>query len=97
MSKHLSTFWFVSLCILALAGQSACAASSDNDGIELPEGFSAIVFADGFAGKQKLQSPSIAEYRPVGLARGPDEALYISDDSQGRIWRLTYNGGPSQQ
>lgn len=31
-----------------------------------------------------------AEYRPCGLAIGPDGALYISDSSQGRIWKVTY-------
>jgi len=27
-------------------------------------------------------------YRPCGLAVGPDGALYIGDDTQGRIWRV---------
>ena len=34
-----------------------------------------------------------AAYRPSGLAVGPDGALYISDDSHGRIWRVTFQGG----
>jgi glucose/arabinose dehydrogenase len=46
------------------------------------------VFADDFAGGDK--SPSGALHRPVGLAQGPDGALYISDDKGGRIWRVTY-------
>ncbi|MDN5849530.1 MAG: PQQ-dependent sugar dehydrogenase [Nitrococcus sp.] len=45
------------------------------------------VFADGFAGKS---FPANTEYRPVGLARDHDGALYVSDDVQGRIWRITY-------
>jgi glucose/arabinose dehydrogenase len=51
-----------------------------------------VVFADGFAGRYK--EPGRAAYRPSGLAVGPDGALYISDDQHGRIWRLTYQGGP---
>ncbi|XYD06927.1 c-type cytochrome [Methylobacterium sp. NMS12] len=50
-----------------------------------------VVFADGFAGAVK--EPGRAEYRPSGLAVGPDGALYISDDVKGRIWRVTYTGG----
>jgi glucose/arabinose dehydrogenase len=46
------------------------------------------VFADGFAGATK--SPGGAAHRPVGIAQGPDGALYISDDKGGRIWRVTY-------
>jgi glucose/arabinose dehydrogenase/cytochrome c5 len=51
-----------------------------------------IVFADGFAGAVK--EPGRADHRPAGLAIGPDGALYISDDIHGRIWRVTYQGGP---
>ena len=29
--------------------------------------------------------------RPVGLAQGPDGALYLSDDKGGRIWKITYS------
>jgi len=50
-----------------------------------------VIFADGFAGAVK--EPGRAEYRPSGLAVGPDGALYISDDVKGRIWRVTYTGG----
>ena len=47
-----------------------------------------IVFADGFAGPEKAAGK--ANYRPSGLAMGPDGALYVGDDKQGRIWRITY-------
>jgi glucose/arabinose dehydrogenase/cytochrome c553 len=50
-----------------------------------------VVFADGFAGAFK--EPGRAAHRPTGLAMGPDGALYISDDAQGRIWRVTAQGG----
>ena len=52
-----------------------------------------VVFADGFAGAVK--EPGRAAFRPSGLAMGPDGALYISDDVHGRIWRVTYHGGPT--
>ncbi|HLF02629.1 MAG TPA: hypothetical protein VI547_11675, partial [Anaerolineales bacterium] len=31
--------------------------------------------------------------RPVGLAVGPDGALYVSDDKGGFIYRISYSGG----
>lgn len=46
-------------------------------------------FATGFEGG--MTGPAGAAHRPVGLAQGPDGALYISDDKGGRIWRVTYN------
>lgn len=49
-------------------------------------------FADGFAGTQKPMSSGDAQYRPVGLAQGPDGSLYISDSQRGRIWRVIYVG-----
>ncbi len=49
-----------------------------------------VVFADGFAGAYK--NPGQAAHRPAGLAVGPDGALYIGDDTEGRIWRVTYRG-----
>ncbi len=47
------------------------------------------IFASGFAGG--MTSPEGADHRPVGLAEGPDGALYLSDDKGGRIWRITYS------
>ena len=49
-----------------------------------------VVFADGFAGGHR--DPGRARFRPMGLAVGPDGALYIADDVKGRIWRVTYHG-----
>jgi glucose/arabinose dehydrogenase len=46
------------------------------------------VFATGFDGG--MTSPEGAAHRPVGLALGPDGALYLSDDKGGRVWKITY-------
>ena len=48
------------------------------------------MFADGFAGEMKDNSPRNARYRPVGLAVGPDGSLYVSDSQKGRVWRISY-------
>jgi len=48
------------------------------------------VFADGFAGEMKDNNPRNAQYRPVGLAVGPDGSLYIADSQKGRVWRILY-------
>lgn len=47
-------------------------------------------FADGFSGKDTLQTPGNAEYRPMGLAVNTDGTLYITDSKQGKIWRIAY-------
>jgi glucose/arabinose dehydrogenase/cytochrome c5 len=49
-----------------------------------------VVFADGFAGGHK--DPGEAAHRPSGVATGPDGALYIADDQNGRIWQVTFHG-----
>ena len=46
-------------------------------------------FATGFADTAVGQ----VRGRPVGLAVGPDGALYVSDDHGGFIYRITYTGG----
>jgi glucose/arabinose dehydrogenase len=54
------------------------------------------VFADGFAGFDRSGStPPRAEYRPIGIAQGPDGALYVADSQKGRIWRIAYGAAPS--
>ena len=46
------------------------------------------IFADDFAGPNK--QPDAAQHRPVGVAQGPDGALYVTDDKAGRVYRITY-------
>jgi len=50
------------------------------------------VFADGFAGITEIKGPAQVKHRPMGLAVGPDGALYISDDVKGTIWKIVYTG-----
>ncbi|HTE26421.1 PQQ-dependent sugar dehydrogenase [Flavitalea sp.] len=50
------------------------------------------IFADNFAGTDSITSPGDAKHRPCGLAQGPDGALYVSDDNQGSIYRISYEG-----
>ncbi len=47
------------------------------------------IFADDF---ERLKTAAGKVGRPSGLAVGPDGALYIGDDTGGRIWRVTYEG-----
>ena len=51
------------------------------------------VFADNFAPNMIVQGgkPGPRDYRPTGLAQGPDGALYITDDRLGRIWKVVKN------
>lgn len=48
-------------------------------------------FADDFAGVDPIQSPGQAKHRPCGLAQGPDGALYVTDDTGGTIYKITYH------
>ena len=45
------------------------------------------VFAEGFSGG-RISSSNQADYRPTGVAAGPDGALYVSDSRRGRIWKI---------
>ena len=49
------------------------------------------VFADGFSGFTPGGATGKAKYRPCGLAQGPDGSLFISDDSNGTIWKVNYS------
>lgn len=51
-------------------------------------------FADGFMGAAagSNQRRTGAAHRPVGLAQAPDGSVYITDDANGRIWKVVYTG-----
>jgi glucose/arabinose dehydrogenase len=54
-----------------------------------------VTFADGFAGPLPSdKNLKTAAYRPVGVAVGPDGALYVADSNKGRIWRIAYGKKP---
>jgi len=48
------------------------------------------VVADGFYADGK---PTELGGRPMALAQGPKGELYLSDDSRGRIWKISFTGG----
>ncbi len=48
------------------------------------------IFANGFAGEGKVMNTRKAKARPCGLAQGPDGSLYVSDDSRGSIFKISY-------
>jgi len=50
------------------------------------------VFADGFAQVDTIINVSDAVLRPMGIAMGPDGALYLSETQQGKIWKIQYTG-----
>jgi glucose/arabinose dehydrogenase len=50
------------------------------------------VFADGFTGLAEIKGAAQAKHRPMGLAIGPDGAVYISDSVKGTIWKVVYKG-----
>lgn len=50
------------------------------------------VFADGFAGMDTIINTTDAQFRPMGLAEGPDGSLYVSDSRKGKIWRIMFKG-----
>jgi glucose/arabinose dehydrogenase len=58
---------------------------------------SPTVFADGFGGfDPSSTNRGPARYRPIGVAEGPDGALYVADSQKGRIWRVAYQADASR-
>jgi glucose/arabinose dehydrogenase len=51
-------------------------------------------FADGFNPAPTAARAAAGTHRPVGLAQGPDGSLYITDDTGGTIWKVSYLGNP---
>jgi glucose/arabinose dehydrogenase len=49
------------------------------------------VFANGFSGKNKIENTRQADHRPCGLAQDVNGNLYVTDDSKGTIYKISYN------
>ncbi len=49
------------------------------------------IFANGFAGVEKVENSRDVKYRPCGLAMGTDGSLFVTDDNKGNVWRIIYN------
>jgi glucose/arabinose dehydrogenase len=50
------------------------------------------VFADGFAGSAEDVAAGKSKHRPCGLAQAPDGSIYVTDDTKGSIWKISYSG-----
>lgn len=50
------------------------------------------IFADNFTGQDLRKPTGPFQYRPMGLAQGPDGSLYVSDDLKGSIFKISYKG-----
>ncbi|MCJ8211152.1 PQQ-dependent sugar dehydrogenase [Mucilaginibacter sp. RS28] len=48
------------------------------------------VFADNFSGSQANTASGAATHRPCGLAQGPDGSIYVTDDSKGTVFKISY-------
>ena len=51
------------------------------------------VFADNFSGIDLVKPTGPVQHRPCGLAQGPDGALYVTDDLNGALFKISYQGG----
>ncbi|HTK55388.1 MAG TPA: PQQ-dependent sugar dehydrogenase [Gemmatimonadales bacterium] len=63
----------------------------------LPQAGYKVVYIPFRAGRatgeyQTFMEGKGAPIRPIGLGVGPDGALYVSADAQGKVWRVTYTG-----
>ena len=50
------------------------------------------IFADNFAGTDLVKPTGPVQHRPCGLAQGPDGSLYVTDDLNGTLFKISYQG-----
>lgn len=48
------------------------------------------VFADNFAGSKEKAAAGRPDHKPCGLAMAPDGSIYVSDDTKGSIYKISY-------
>jgi len=48
------------------------------------------IFADNFSGIDLANPSGPIKYRPCGLAQGPDGALYVCEDLNGTVFKISY-------
>jgi len=48
------------------------------------------VFADNFAGSKQKAEMGRPDHKPCGLVQGPDGSIYVSDDTKGTIYKISY-------
>ena len=53
------------------------------------------IFADNFAGIDLEKPTGPVQHRPCGLAQGPDGSLYVTDDLNGTLFKISYNRSTS--
>jgi glucose/arabinose dehydrogenase len=51
-------------------------------------------FADGFNPSPGTGRAAPGTHRPTGVAQAPDGSLFITDDTGGTIWKVSYRGSP---
>ena len=55
------------------------------------------IFADNFAGIDLEKPTGPVQHRPCGLAQGPDGSLYVTDDLNGTLFKISYQGAKKGQ
>lgn len=53
------------------------------------------IFADNFAGIDLAKPTGPVQHRPCGLAQGPDGSLYVTDDLNGTLYKISYGAKAS--
>ena len=48
------------------------------------------IFADNFSGIDLVKPTGPVQHRPCGLAQGPDGSLYVTDDLNGTLFKISY-------
>ncbi|GAB3701908.1 sorbosone dehydrogenase family protein [Spirosoma flavus] len=55
------------------------------------------IFADNFAGIDLEKPTGPVQHRPCGLAQGPDGSLYVTDDLNGMLVKISYSGSQGKK